>query len=246
MKNMGNYLTKLKSKNDAQLQKAAKSCEPQYCKWWIEKGANVNCRDFNGTTPLFWPSMKGDIDTAEVLCDYDADVEISDKTGQTPIYWAVRNGHYELAKMLLDRLPNEEKTCFNNVSGIEESIFSKPCEDGNLEMVDLLLRKGKETYIKASLNTKDRRGKTPLNHASGYRDIVMKLCDYGADIELSESDGLSMLYKPCRDDDKEMVKYLIKKGANPSGDDCLNIALELYNDEIVTTLVENGSDVNKV
>ena len=145
-----------------------------------------------------------------------------------------------------DRLPHDRSTYLNQFPDLGESIFSKPCKDGNLEMIDLLINKGEKTQTKASLNMEDRDGKTPLYHASGYRDIVMKLCDYGANIKKSEARGFSMLYTPCYDNDIEMVKYLINEGANTSGNDCLHIAMELYNDEIVTTLIENGSDVNQV
>ena len=49
-----------------------------------------------------------------------------------------------------------------------------------------------------------------------------------------------------REGDKEMVKSLISKGANPSNKNCLSKALEFYHKEVVKTLINSGANLNNI
>ena len=72
------------------------------------------------------------------------------------------------------------------------------------------------------------------------------LCNSEAKAGSSDKGGFSTLTTPCRYDKIEIVKLLLQSGADPSGGNGLHLALEMYHQDIVKTLIDNGSDVNKV
>ena len=50
----------------------------------------------------------------------------------------------------------------------------------------------------------------------------------------------------CKGGDKEIVKFLLSKGLDPSSPKCLSTAMILYHHDIVITLITAGCNVNKV
>jgi ankyrin repeat protein len=65
----------------------------------IEKGADINARDNNNFTPLYYAR---DADTAELLIKSGAKVNICDGNGYTPIHHAVNKGSKAVIKILVE------------------------------------------------------------------------------------------------------------------------------------------------
>ena len=63
---------------------------------------------------------------------------------------------------------------------------------------------------------------------------------------MSDKEGLTPLYFACSDGDNSLVEKLISKGANVHAEGCLQIALDLYYNDVAQTLIRHHVDVNKV
>ena len=72
----------------------------------LDNGADVNARDRNGSTPLFYATIEydgGKRDKVELLLDYGAKVDVKNlHDGGTPLHNSARCGNVEAAKLLLE------------------------------------------------------------------------------------------------------------------------------------------------
>ena len=63
--------------------------------------ADVNAKDKDGATPLFWAAKKGHKDVAELLLANRADVDARNNIDATPLHFAALRGHKDVAEWLL-------------------------------------------------------------------------------------------------------------------------------------------------
>jgi len=72
----------------------------------IKDGVDVNEKDYNGVTALWYAAQEGHYEMAKILIEHGADLEVKDKYGNTPLWKAVffsksfPNG--EIIKLLVD------------------------------------------------------------------------------------------------------------------------------------------------
>jgi ankyrin repeat protein len=66
----------------------------------IEAGADVNCQDEQGWTPLNWAAGKGDLEMVKLLVSRGADVFKVGRDQRTPYLIALAAGHVEVVKFL--------------------------------------------------------------------------------------------------------------------------------------------------
>lgn len=69
----------------------------------INKGADVNNKDDEDRTPLFYAALQSKPKLAELLMQRGGDVQVKDKGGNTVLDAAIRAGEKELVKSLLDK-----------------------------------------------------------------------------------------------------------------------------------------------
>eukprot|EP01036_Dinobryon_divergens_P031324 gene31324-40699_t len=114
---------------------------------------------------------------------------------------------------------------------------------GNVEIVELLLKKGFDLEDKCS------SGLTALLYASsrGYVRIVQSLLLNGADIEACDKDGATSLLYAAHKGHLDVVRVLLEKGANvqarnESGMSALIYASHQGFAEVVEVLLDAGAD----
>lgn len=149
----------------------------------IEEGANVDCVNANGETPLIKAGWHGNDYIAEKLIKAGADVTIKDNTGWTALMHAARQGRYEIAKLLLTNGVVDEKTIYtiakkhNHISLLfllDPSIINHQDENGHTLLMTIC--KDKHLYL-----------------IEKQQQNVLFLYEKGANFYLKDNNGWSAL-----------------------------------------------------
>jgi len=116
-----------------------------YCIHFVSKGADVNAKHYNGTTPLLWLAGSEKVDVIKFLVTQGADVNAKDQDGNTPLHRQVNwNENVEVVKLLVSKgadvnakNKHGETPLHNAVTGSEK-----------IEVVKFLVSKGADVNAK--------------------------------------------------------------------------------------------------
>ncbi|CAN2103767.1 ankyrin repeat domain-containing protein [Wolbachia pipientis] len=234
-----------------------------------EKHADVNANDNDGFIPLHYAAAHGNLRLVKYMVEKGADFNAKCNRLRTPLHLAAMYGYIEVVKYLKER-----GAAFNLKGHYGQSPLHSATINGKLEVVKYLVKEG------ASIDDKDQVGRTPLDYATkkGYKNIVEflkqkqsrldlssefqnainegnldvaeSLVDEGADVNVANGSGQTILHFAAGSDDLELVKRLLDKGASVNSTDAvmespLHYAVaEGGNLEIVKLLVDKGANVN--
>lgn len=137
----------------------------------LDSGANVNAKDHNGWTPLFFSGKRPNKDLVELLIQHGAQVNISSNSGWTPVHALAVSDNSELIRLLAK---NGGKVNVGDNDG--NTPIYEAIELGNLKTVKELIHLG------ARVNVSNAIGMTPLHIAAlnGCYDIAACLVKCGA------------------------------------------------------------------
>lgn len=143
----------------------------------LKNGANIDAKDRQNRTPLFYAAAHGEAKVVEKLLQYGANVNAKSSLfaysyhiSDTSLHYAIRNGNSEIVKILLQHgvNPNEVILLQENDEFIHNE-YPLHCAvlNGFLEIVEILLEHGADPYIKNS------QGETIFDLANGnsYNDL---------------------------------------------------------------------------
>ena len=157
-----------------------------------------------GLTPLTFAAREGDIESAQLLLDAGAQINQVTEYGWTPLLTAVNNRNYQLAKFLLEKgadpniankggwTPLYLATDNRNIEGGDYPV-PKPDMD-HLELIRLLLEKGANPNARIKDNTLTRTIFT---------------------MQWFFEDGATAFVRASQSSDTELMKLLLKYGADP-------------------------------
>jgi ankyrin repeat protein len=157
-----------------------------------------------GLTPLIFAAREGDLESARALIDAGANVNQPSEYGWTPLLTAVNNRNYQLARLLVDRgadvnlankggwTPLYLATDNRNIEGGDYPV-PKPDMD-HLELIQLLLEKGANPNARIKDNTLTRTIFT---------------------MQWFLEDGATPFIRASQSSDTELMKLLLKYGADP-------------------------------
>jgi ABC-type antimicrobial peptide transport system permease subunit len=136
-------------------------------KYLVEKGVDLNERDFDGRTPLRQAVKEGYFRIVKYLVEKGVDLNERDFDGRTPLRHAVKEGYFRIVKFLVEN-GADVNIKENNTGSTPLHVAS---QKGNLEIVQILVHNG------ADVECKDSKGKTPIDLASkrGHEKIVLFL-----------------------------------------------------------------------
>ncbi len=183
----------------------------------IRNGLDVNSRDENGDTMLFFAlTQSDDLAIAEKLIDAGADLNAPSTNGMTPLIVATSTAtELQQQKMLIEaqnekialkdleeqiqyqmkrattmlQMLIEKGADVNQETPLGTPLMNAATNNQNSEMIDILLNAG------AKINQQDSQGRTALFYAQlfGCDEIINQLIKAGADVTLRDNAGETYL-----------------------------------------------------
>ena len=190
----------------------------------LEHGANVDARSSDGITPLHRAASYGQDAMVELLIERGAGINVKSTEGKTPRYMALSNKYDKTAEILASR-------------GAAPDILS---------IAWTADRKGFDELLKTDpglMAARQGQGPTPLVIAMerGHYDLAAYMLERATKINV---DGA--LNVAINGDRAELVKLLVKKGAQVNDDENPPLCKAAWrgNMVIATLLLDSGADVN--
>ncbi|AZL15084.1 ankyrin repeat domain-containing protein [Rickettsiales endosymbiont of Stachyamoeba lipophora] len=90
-----------RNKNNTMLLFLAQKQKPKTLKFLVEKGADINWRNFSFITALYFAVWKNNIEAGKILLEKGADLNKANNAGNTPLHQAAIVGRIEFVDMLL-------------------------------------------------------------------------------------------------------------------------------------------------
>ena len=238
----------------------------------MQRKADVNGPQADGTTPLLWAVRNDDLETADVLIRAGAKVGAANRDGATPLQLAALNGSPRMIEKLIKAGadPNASLTS----SG--DTALMMAARTGKTDALNVLIESGANVNAKESWG-----GTTALMWAVSERhtDAAKVLIDHGADVharsnfvaaangrgfegrtpsgaqagqkvEEFASGWLTPLMFAAREGDLGSARLLVAAGAEVNaiagdGKDALGLAIFNGNYELASFLVDSKSGLNQ-
>ncbi|HEX5107208.1 MAG TPA: ankyrin repeat domain-containing protein [Vicinamibacterales bacterium] len=243
----------------ASLADAVKTGDRAAVRALLQKKADVNEAEADGTTPLHWAVRSDDLEMVRLLLSAGATARAGNRYGVTPLQVAAVNGNAPVIELLLKSGADP-----NAVLPEGETVLMTAARTGRVDALKVLLDAG------ADVSARERWfGETPLiwaaaeNHADAVRLLVERGADVNSRSALQKIEkrraGQSILplgsWTPlmyaARENAIEAGRALVSAHADlnlvdPDGATALVIAIINANYEFAALLLEAGADPNVV
>jgi len=179
----------------------------------LENGADVDATNNYDDCPLICAERNGHTEIVQLLLDYGANIDVYTRGDIKRILQrAVENNHIEIVQLLLSyRAEINASDKYGNTALHTAAIY------GHIEIARFLIANG------ADVNAKNQWGETPLYEAikgtyfggGGSVKLAELLLNHGVDINAIINDKEETpLLLAVKNREKEIVKLLLKRGAN--------------------------------
>jgi ankyrin repeat protein len=213
----------------------------------LEKSADVNVPQPDGTTALHWAAYWDDVATVRLLLRAGANVNAANRYGVTPLFVAATNGNAPVLETLLKaKADANTATATDAVSGAGEPALMAAARTGNAEAVKLLLEYGADVRAGEGWHKQ-----TALMYAAAANSpaAVQALLDAGADIRATSDGGFTPLHYAARAGAIDTARVLVAAGADlnkrlNSGASPLMLGIINARWELAAMLVEKGANPN--
>ncbi|HEY7391431.1 MAG TPA: ankyrin repeat domain-containing protein, partial [Bryobacteraceae bacterium] len=227
----------------------------------LQKKADVQAPQADGTTALQWAVRQDDFGVVELLIRAGADANAANHDGATALYLACLNGSARMVETLLKAGVNPNATFLMH----GETALMEAARTGSVDAVKVLLDHGAQVNAKETL-----RGTTSLMWAAeqNHPDVIRLLVDHGADVSVqsvvnepkkrygvnykgteAKTGGLTALILAAREGGLPSVDALVAAKANvnqPSGDGSTAMLVAIQNGhyDVATYLLNHAADPN--
>ena len=191
---------------------------------------------YTGDTPLHGAAWAGQMATAQLLIQHEADIEAKTYRGYTPLHVAVVLGHHEVVRLLLAHGADVNTKARRDISVLTTAIMWN-----RVAIVQMLL----ENNVNLEVSYCDI---TPLGEAAhrGHSEMANLLLQHGAKIESAVGE-ISPLWLAAVQDHHQLVRLLLEHGADieaegQKGETVLAVAIRLHRKAVVQVLLEHNPD----
>jgi ankyrin repeat protein len=245
---------------DTRLVQAAKAGEGSAAIALLQRRADPNVGEPDGTTALHYAVRYDDLALVDRLITAGAKVNVANRYGVTPIALACESGGAAVVERLL-----KAGVSPNTTGPLGETALHTCAHTGRVDAAKVLLAHGAQ--VNAGENW---RGQTPLMWAAaqGHAEMMRALIEAGADVNVRSTvvtwerqrtaeprekwlppGGLTPLLFAARDGCVECVKVLVSGGADiniidPESHNALVLALMNGHFDVAAALIESGIDIN--
>eukprot|EP00792_Barthelona_sp_PAP020_P009330 TRINITY_DN3287_c0_g2_i1.p1 TRINITY_DN3287_c0_g2~~TRINITY_DN3287_c0_g2_i1.p1 ORF type:complete len:1043 (+),score=266.99 TRINITY_DN3287_c0_g2_i1:3-3131(+) len=177
-------------------------------------GANVNLCDTFGFSPIYVATQNNHIKVVEILLNNGANVDILNKLSITPLFIACQENFKEIALLLIKFGANLHQKCHN-----ENTPFTIAILQDHYSLIEELMNYTLLSSRQENLNQLRRSKSTDLLMLrqicdNGKKETIEYLINKGLDLNITDENGLSVLFLAVIDGNLEFVKYLVENGAN--------------------------------
>jgi ankyrin repeat protein len=212
---------------------AIKSGDPKKVKLLLSKGADVNTRAADGSTPLILVAGYGGPDMVALLLDHGADINAKSTEGLTPLLHSLKFYDKKNALILISRGANVHDRDREGQTPLFHAVIRS-----HIDVIERLIAKG------ADINAKDNSGMTPLMYTPRYNhstDIAKLLLSKGADKNIKDNKGMTASMHAAKLGKQDFGELLSSTGYDVSK---LMIAAKNNDLNTINQLIKTGSDLN--
>ena len=194
----------------------------------IAEKAKADVTNEFGATPLAEAVKVADARMVKTLLDAGAGVEAANVDGESALMLAIKTGELAIVQMLVNAGANVNT--IENEHKQTPLMYAAAADKNQGEMVKLLLAKGADTKPRAlsydwptHFSDEPRvqyhafGGLTALLYAArdGCYECVEAMIERGADVNMPTPEGVTPLMIALDNDNNDIAKLLLDKGANP-------------------------------
>ena len=187
---------------------------------------DLDFRDSDNHTALHLAVREKLTDVVQLLIDAGADIETENKDGWSPLHSACEAGELDVVKMLVEAGAGVRATNYKGWTCLHVAACF-----GHTETVRYLV-----DLPEVDVNHRDTDNRTALCFAK-RTDAVQVLLDAGADIDAKDNKRRAPLFYACDSGALDVVKVLVRAGADDGGGTCLAHAASCGRTETVRYLV---------
>ena len=184
---------------DSGLLKAAGRGDTAAIEDLIQRGADPNCRDQWGNTPLSTAAWEGNLEAMDLLHKKGADISRECYENNDLLCHAAFNAQVDSVKWLLSKGADPKRVSEKTGESPLHFAISKKDDSRRTDIVRLLVEAGADVNLKTIAGEETGcfmrdaflKGETPLHRAAAYGDkeMVQILLEAGADPSIKDANG---------------------------------------------------------